>query len=243
MRPAFNETVDSRPRLDLAMPAHNEGASIAASLREWHAELLPTIALRFSVAEDGSKDNTREILRGLAAELPIVLDFADHRRGYAGGMIAALRATETKFVLTSDSDGQSDPKCFPQLWNLREDYDLVIGWRSNRADTTSRKIMSGAFRTLHRLLFGTRLHDPSCNVMLIRRECLALLLPKMGVISEGFQWELTARAQRLNMRIAEVRINHRPRASGGSVVFRPSRIPGIAIRNVYGLLRIWAGLA
>lgn len=222
---------------------HNEGACIANSLRDWYAELSPTIDLRFSIAEDGSKDNTKEVLRQLATELPMLLDIADYRRGYAGGMLAALRATTSEFILTSDSDGQSDPKDFHEFWKLRNDYDLIVGWRVNRADTRLRKIMLGSFRMLHRVLFGTRLHDPSCNVMLFKRAALEALLPKLGTISEGFQWELVARAGKAGLRIAEVPVNHRWRASGSSVVYRPARIPGIAWRNGIGLLRIWAGLA
>jgi dolichol-phosphate mannosyltransferase len=222
------------------MPVHNEGPSIAQSLREWHAELSPFVDLRFSVAEDGSTDNTKEVLRALAAELPMLLDIANQRRGYAGGMIAALRATESEFVLTSDSDGQSDPKSFWALWNLRGQHDLIVGWRVNRADSLRRKIMSGSFKTLHRLLFRTSLNDPSCNVMLIKRSALEVLLPRLGTISEGFQWELIARAKRAGLSIAEVAVNHRARASGSSDIFRPSRILSIAVRNGLGLLRIWA---
>jgi glycosyltransferase involved in cell wall biosynthesis len=170
------------------------------------------------------------------------LDIASQRRGYAGGMIAALRSTETPYILTSDSDGQADPKDFWKLWELRDSYDIVVGWRVNRADKSLRKIMSGSFRMLHRTLFGTRLNDPSCNVMLFKRAALARLLPKLGTISEGFQWELVARAMKAGLKIAEVPVNHRWRASGSSVVYRPARIPGIAWRNGMGLLKIWANM-
>ena len=240
MSSAPSKNSDVRPRLDLAMPVHNEGASIAHSLREWHAELSPSIDVRFSIAEDGSTDNTKEVLRGLCAELPMLLDIANHRRGYAGGMIAALCATESDYVLTSDSDGQSDPKDFWALWHLREKYDLVVGWRVNRADSLTRKIMSRSFKALHWLLFQTSLHDPSCNVMLIKRPALELLLPRLGTVSEGFQWELIARAKRAGISIGEVAVNHRRRASGSSDIYRLTRIPGIALRNGFGLLRLWA---
>jgi glycosyltransferase involved in cell wall biosynthesis len=47
-----------RPKLDLVMPVHNEGGAIERTLREWYAELSPAVDLRFTIAEDGSQDNT-----------------------------------------------------------------------------------------------------------------------------------------------------------------------------------------
>jgi glycosyltransferase involved in cell wall biosynthesis len=73
-----------RPKLDLALPVRNEGACIRATLEEWWKELSPTIGLRFVISEDGSKDNTKEILRGLEHEFPMLLDMVDDRRGYKG---------------------------------------------------------------------------------------------------------------------------------------------------------------
>jgi glycosyltransferase involved in cell wall biosynthesis len=228
-----------RPKLDLVMPVHNEGAAIERTLREWHAELSPAVDLRFVIAEDGSRDNTKEVLRRLEKELPMHLDTAEHRRGYAGGMMAALSASTTPYVLTSDSDGQTDPKDFWRLWAMREDYDLIVGWRVKRIDPLSRLLMSKCFKFYHKVLFGTRLHDPSCNVMLLKRWVVESLVPKLGGLVEGFQWELVARAVKGGLEIGEVGLNHRARASGRSVVYAPARVPGIAWRNGIGLLKVW----
>jgi glycosyltransferase involved in cell wall biosynthesis len=229
----------ARPKLDLAMPAHNEGASIEMTLLEWYAELSPRIDVRFIVAEDGSKDDTKCVLRKLEGQLPMLLDMVDTRRGYGGAMTAALSASTTPYVLTSDSDGQSDPSDFWRVWEMREMFDLVVGWRVNRADNFIRKVMSKSFRLYHRLLFGTRLHDPSCNVMLMKRSVIDAIVPKVGLLSEGFQWEFVARALKAGIKIGEVPLNHRLRTSGSTVVYKPARIPGIAWRNGIGLLKIW----
>jgi len=228
-----------RPRLDIAMPVHNEGAAIEKTLREWYDQLSPQIDVRFLLAEDGSKDNTKEVLRSLEDKLPLHLDMVDTRRGYGGAMTAALRASTTPYVLTSDSDGQSDPSDFWRVWEMREQFDLVVGWRVNRADHIVRKAMSKSFKLLHKSLFGTKLHDPSCNVMLMKRSVVDLIVPKVGLLSEGFQWEFVARALKAGVKIGEVALNHRPRSSGVTVVYKPSRVPGIAWRNGVGLLKIW----
>lgn len=228
-----------RPKLDLVMPVHNEGASIERTLLEWYDELSPRIDLRFIICEDGSRDNTKEVLRSLESRIPMLLDMVDGRRGYGGAMTAGLRASTTPLVLTSDSDGQIDPRDFWAVWERRDEGDMVIGWRVNRADSVGRKMMSKTFKLLHRALFGTRLHDPSCNVMLMQRPLVEAIVPKIGLMSEGFQWELVAHAMKARIKIVEVPLKHRHRTSGSTVVYRPSRIPGIAWRNGVGLLKIW----
>ena len=230
---------DARPRLDLAMPVFNEGASIERTLEEWYAELSPTIDLRFLIAEDGSTDDTKEVLRRVAKRLPVHLDIATGRRGYGHAMKAALLAAQSPFVMTCDSDGQIDPRDFWNVWGAREQYDLIVGWRVTRADHWLRKLMSGSFKLLHRTLFRTQLHDPSCNLMLMKREVAERIVPGLGLLVEGFQWELTARAIQAQLNIGEVKLRHRARASGGSAVFGPARVPGIAIRNGAGLLKVF----
>jgi len=75
--------------------------------------------------------------------------------------------------------------------------------------------------------------------MLMKRPVIDTLVPKVGLLSEGFQWEFVARALKAGIKIGEVPINHRLRASGSTVVYKPTRVPGIAWRNGVGLIKIW----
>jgi glycosyltransferase involved in cell wall biosynthesis len=230
-----------RPKLDLVMPVHNEGGAIERTLREWYAELSPAVDLRFVIAEDGSLDNTKEVLRKLEKELPMHLDMADYRRGYAGAVVAGMSATSSPHVSVVDSDGQCDPRDFWQFWEKREEFDVIIGWRVNRRDPLARKLMSRCFGLLHRMMFHATVRDPSCPYLLIRRSLLDKLLPVLGSLREGFWWEFVARASRANIRFGELPVTHRDRAAGKTVVYRPSEIPGIAWRNGAGLVKIWRG--
>ena len=227
------------PDVDVIMPVHNEAASIASTLEEWHAELHLLVNFRFILAEDGSKDNTREILYRLIARFPIVLDFSDKRRGYAAAMIAGMNQSVAPYVLAVDADGQFDPKDFRNFWRKREECPFLIGWRQIRADVLSRKIMSGSFKLLHRALFRMNLHDASCGYVLLQRNTMAKLLPGLGLLPEGFWLEVTGKASRIGVPVAEVPIHHRSRTAGKSVVYRPGRVPGIAWRNISGLFKLW----
>jgi glycosyltransferase involved in cell wall biosynthesis len=226
-------------QLEIIMPVCNEGATIAATLREWHEALSPKIDMALTVAEDGSRDNTKDVLRALSRDLPLRLDMTDQRRGYGGAVLAALRATSSAHVLAVDSDGQCDPRDFWPFWENRERFDVLIGWRIRRGDNIGRKIMSRSFKLLHWILFRVRLHDPSCPYVLISRPLLEKLLPEMVPLTEAFWWEFTARAASHGARIGEVPIAHRLRAHGTTVVFKPTQLPRIAWQNAVGLLRIF----
>jgi dolichol-phosphate mannosyltransferase len=227
------------PELQVILPVHNEGAGITTTLEEWYEQLSPLANFQFIVAEDGSKDDTREKLHGLATRFPISLNFSDKRRGYAGAMIAGMQESVAPYVLAVDADGQFDPKDFLKFWQKRHDLPFLIGWRQTRADVWLRKVMSWTVKMFHHSLFATELHDASCGYVLMTRETVLTLLPDLGKVPEGFWLEVTAIAKKRGIPLGEVPINHRARRIGTTVVYKPWRLPAIAWRNTRGLLSVW----
>lgn len=225
--------------LQIIMPVHNEGGSIAQTLQEWYDEVSPKVRMQFIVCEDGSRDNTKEVLSRASKDLPMILDMVDGRRGYAGAVVAAFKHSTAPFILAVDSDGQCAPADFWQFWEKRDQFDIGIGWRVNRQDSPARKIMSGSFKMLHKALFSHSIHDPSCPYLLFSRPALDRLLPNLGLLTEGFWWEVVGRATNAGLRILEFPIRHRLRTAGSTVVFKMSKIPRIAMRNGLGLIRVW----
>lgn len=224
--------------IDVVLPVHNEGASIAGTLREFHAKVAgeAKIPIRFVICEDGSSDDTVPVLQALARELPIKLISDPVRKGYSRAVIDGLRATESEWVVCIDSDGQCDPADFARLTEARPGYDMVMGYRNPRSDPLMRKLMSGAFGLVYRLYFNVRLRDPSCPYVLINRSGLnAILAGNTGILKQGFWWEFVARATSLGLRIVEVPVSHRVRSSGTTQVYRLTKIPRIAIEHLAGL--------
>ena len=107
------------PELELLLPVHNEADSIENTVREMYAQLSPQVALRFLICEDGSRDNTKEILRNLAESLPMKLILSDARKGYSRAVKDGMKALEAPYLLCLDSDGQCDPKDFAKFWSAR----------------------------------------------------------------------------------------------------------------------------
>src|SRR4051812_34403736 len=125
--------------VEILLPVHNEAESIEATIREIYSQLSPTLNVGFIVCEDGSKDNTREILRSLAEELPLRLNLSPARKGYSRAVREGMQMLEADYLLCLDSDGQCDPADFWAFWEARANYDLVLGWRVQRADTLLRR--------------------------------------------------------------------------------------------------------
>jgi glycosyltransferase involved in cell wall biosynthesis len=227
--------------IDVVLPVHNEGASIAETLREFYAKVAGEvkIAIRFVICEDGSSDDTVPVLKALSSELPIKLISDPVRKGYSRAVIDGLRATDSDWVVCIDSDGQCDPADFMQLVAARPGYDMIIGYRNPRSDTPVRKLMSGAFGFVYRRFFAVRLRDPSCPYILINRAGLhGILSGNVGILKQGFWWEFVARATALGLRIKEVPVHHRIRSSGVTQVYRPTKVPRIAIEHLAGLRKL-----
>ena len=113
------------------------------------------------MCEDGSSDDSLQIVRELSSTLPIKLVTAVRRKGYSRAVIDGLAASDGDYVAVVEGDGQSDPNAINILFDHVEGLDLIVGWRNPRNDNLLRKILSGVFRSLYRRLFGVPLTDPS----------------------------------------------------------------------------------
>ena len=227
-------------RVDLVLPAHNESKTIESVVREFYEICTKRdgIDLRFIITEDGSTDDTAETIRLLANELPITLIHTDFRKGYSRAVIDGLRESNAPFVVACDSDGQYNPNDLLLLLNATKDGDYVVGFRNPRADIFIRKIMSKLFKIAYSLFQGGRYQDPSCPFVVFTRSALKMMVldnPRVPFMPQGLWWEMSARAKALNIQIFEVPVSHRQRDEGGSVVYKPRKIPRIVADNLFGL--------
>jgi dolichol-phosphate mannosyltransferase len=199
------------------------------------------IPIRFVVCEDGSRDNTVEVLRELCHELPILLLTDQVRKGYSRAVIDGFKASKSELVSFIDSDGQCDPADFPAFIEAHEseNYDLVFGYRNPRHDHPVRVLMSRLFGIAYRSLFSIPLRDPSCPFLVVRQDALREILQgNLGVLKQGFWWEFVARCVAADLRIKEIPVAHRVRAAGQTQVYLPTKVPRIAYEHLRGLLQL-----
>ena len=225
--------------LEVLLPVHNEAETIEATIREIYEEFSAKVRMRFIVCEDGSKDDTKPILTRLGLAIPMHLGLSDARKGYSRAVRDGMQALEAPYLLCLDSDGQCDPKDFWKLWDARNDADVVMGWRVDRADTRLRRSLSRFFYLLYQSVFRVPVHDPSCPYVLSRKEVIERLVPELGAMQQGFWWEFVARTHRRGYSIKELPVHHRLRAGGVTQVYKYRKMPGIFFRHFFALFKIW----
>ncbi len=229
-----------KARIAVLMPVHNEAETIEESVAEFYNVISPKMSPELVLSEDGSTDNTEAVIEELSRKIPLKAILSPSRKGYAGGIKDGLKLVRSDYVLITDSDGQHDPRDFWRLWNLRMEYDVVSGWRKDRADSFFRRAMSRLFQLRIKKTFNLpNLMDITAPFKLMRTEVAFELAEKCRYMSESFWNEFSVRAHFEGYSIGEIPVSHRSRADKSATrVYKPTKIPKIVIAQLRALMKL-----
>jgi glycosyltransferase involved in cell wall biosynthesis len=229
-----------KAEIAVLMPIHNEAETIGESVTEFYNVISPKTPLELVLSEDGSTDNTKNVIEKLSETIPLKAILSTSRKGYAGGIKNGLKLVKANYVLITDSDGQQDPRDFWKLWNLRMKYDIVSGWRKKRADALYRKIMSKIFQWRIKRAFNLpNLLDITAPFKLMKTEVAIEIAEKCKYMSESFWNEFSVRAHVSGFSIGETIVAHRSRADKSATrVYKPWKIPKIALAQLMALSKL-----
>ncbi len=212
---------EARAFLSVVVPARDEAAGlpqlvdeIARTLRPLRDDSGPRRLGGFEVIiiDDGSTDGTPEVLRGLAADYPelraVVLAVGV---GQSSATVAGIRAAWGDWIATLDADLQNDPADLARLWEALPGHDVALGWRVERRDARSRRVISRWANRVRNAVLGQSIRDTGCSVRIFPRE-LALRLPAFC----GVHRFLGPLLLREGCRLVQVPVGHRPRPHGRS---------------------------
>lgn len=160
--------------VSLVIPLYNEAESLP-ELHAWIVRVCQQENLSYEVLllDDGSSDNSWEIIQGLRHQDPNVRGVR-FRTNY--GKSAALNVGFAKargeVVITMDADLQDSPDEIPSLRNmiLEEGYHVVSGWKKKRYDPLSKTIPTKLFNWATRKISDLELHDFNCGLKAYRNE-------------------------------------------------------------------------
>jgi dolichol-phosphate mannosyltransferase len=163
-------------RVYVVMPIYNEQASIGAVVREWK-ECLSAAAPdhRILILNDGSKDNTAQVLADIAAAVPGVEVINKANSGHGRTCIMGYREAIQRgagWIFQIDSDGQCDPQYFAAVWKEREGHPSIFGKRVDRDDGAARKLISWFCRLATQVATGVPVRDPNVPYRLMRADVL-----------------------------------------------------------------------
>ncbi len=209
------------PALSVVVPVYNEGENVVPTLRGL-VEKTHVRPLEVLVVHDFDEDTTVAVVRRLQAELPeLRLHHNTLGRGVLNAMKSGLRAARAPFVLITMGDASDDPADIDPMYALaRGGADVVAGSRYMRGGRQvggpllKRTMSRAAGLSLH-WLGGLPVHDATSNFRLYSKR----LLNQVTIESKGgfeLGLELTVKAYRLGLRVAEVPTTWRDRTAGQS---------------------------
>lgn len=199
----------------IVIPAYDEGARLGATLEKvlayvreqrWIAEV------EVIVVNDGSRDDTAEVVREFAAKHPVVRlveNPGNRGKGYAvrNGMLNA----RGEVIVFSDADLSSPIEEMPKLLAaLASAADIAIGSRWLRAELQTRRqslhrqLFGRVFNLLLRITLGLQFKDTQCGFKAFTRRAAHAILPLQRIDRWGFDPEILFLARKFGFRVEEV---------------------------------------
>ena len=163
------------PKYSIVVPFHNEEDSVTR-LYDRTKDVMESVGSSFELVfvDDGSNDRTYRMLEEIAAVDSRVLVIKLRRNfGQTSALAAGFDHASGEFILAMDGDLQHDPGEIPQfLAKLAEGYDVVSGWRAQRADGLLRRLPSRVANWTMARLSGVEIHDFGTTFKAYRREVI-----------------------------------------------------------------------
>lgn len=204
------------------MPAYNEAENIEDTIKQWYP-VVEKISMggansaKLVIANDGSKDNTFAIMEGLKEKYPLFEPLDKPNSGHGATVLCLYRyAIENgaDYIFQTDSDGQTNPEEFWQMFEHRHDYDFQIGYRKGRQDGASRVFVTKTLRLVVWLMFHEWVTDANTPFRLMQRDKLKAI---MDVIPQDYflcNVAISAIAVKWHYKIKFYEITFKPRQGG-----------------------------
>jgi len=191
----------------IIVPVLNEGKNIA-KLHQEIVKVMKSLKKTYEIifVDDGSSDNTPKILRKLK---PLKIITFRRNFGQSAALDAGIKNSQGKILITLDGDGQNNPADIPKLLKKLNEYDMVCGWRYQRKDPLTKRIVSKGANFLARFFVNPGIHDSGCSLRVCKRECfedLDIYGEMHRMIPALIKWR--------GFKITEVKTTHRQRKFG-----------------------------
>lgn len=205
----------TKPYLSVVIPIYNE------------EEVLPTLFARLFPAldainkpyeviftNDGSKDQSIELLRGMHDQRPTEVKVINFNRNFGQHMaiMAGFEHIDGDVIVTMDADLQNYPEDIPLLLEkIEQGHDVVGGYRMDRQDKKWRLFVSKLHNSLRLKLTGIDMVDEGCMLRAYTRE----VIDQVVATGENSTF-LPALAHSFSSNPTDVGVRHAAREQGTS---------------------------
>jgi dolichol-phosphate mannosyltransferase len=218
--------------LSVVIPARNEEGCILSTVQHLHLELeLHEVPHEIVVVDDGSTDQTWELLRDLQKSLPeLTVINNEGLHGFGRAVAAGLDQMTGDAVVVMMADESDDCRDVVRYWHeLNQGWGCVFGSRFAKGggviDYPKIKLLVNRIANLFlRTLFAIRLNDTTNAFKAYRREviegCQPLISPHFNLTVElplkaivrGYSWKVIPITWR-NRRTGEAKLKIREMGS------------------------------
>lgn len=164
-------------QISIVIPLLNEEESLA-ELYQWLTKVLMLNRFSYEIifVDDGSTDGSWRMIMQLAEKDAQVRGIRFLRNyGKSQALHAGFKAAEGEVVITMDADLQDSPDEIPALYEMiiKDNYDLVSGWKKKRYDSVlAKNLPSKLFNWAARKTSGLTLHDFNCGLKAYKKEVI-----------------------------------------------------------------------
>ena len=163
-------------KLYIVIPAYNEEANIKNVILDWYPVVEKVgNGSKLVIIDDGSKDSTYSMMQELAKELPAFEPITKPNGGHGATVLYGYHyalSAGADYVFQTDSDGQTIPEEFWSFWELRDQYDMIIGHRKGRQDGISRVFVTKTLKLVLQLCFHVNITDANTPFRLLKSSTL-----------------------------------------------------------------------
>ena len=154
--------------ISIVIPLLNEAESLP-ELCSWIDRVMQKNNYSYEVLliDDGSKDESWSVIEDISSQNQSVHGIKFRRNyGKSAALNIGFQKVKGDVVITMDADLQDSPDEIPALYNkiMKDDYDLVSGWKQKRHDPLSKTIPTKLFNWAARRASGIYLHDFNCGL-------------------------------------------------------------------------------
>ena len=190
--------------LSVVIPAFNEEESISKTLDNIASFLsLQNFNYEVIVVDDGSTDNTNELIR---TRNDIQLITLEKNKGKGFAVKTGVLKSKKDFILFMDADHAVPINYIVNFRDLMSRFDIVIGSKylgQNEPYPFYRKFMGRVFSSLKYIITGLNIKDTQCGFKLFKKELAKELFGLSQITGWCFDVEILLLAQKKGYRIRE----------------------------------------
>lgn len=197
-------------KLSIIIPCYNESKDIAKNVDIVKDYLKENkIDYELIVVNDGSKDNTKEVIESIPDIIPVSYE---PNRGKGGAVKEGILNATGDYVLFMDADLSTDISAINQVVEIAPTCDLLIGSRHAKGSVIKKKqpllrvFIGWCCRLLVNMKFHTHLKDTQCGFKAMRLDVAKRIVEKQLINNFAFDVEYIYIAKLNNLTIKELGI-------------------------------------